>query len=97
MIIIELKIISLTKNDKYNISPPKNIILKSILANKILKYSPKKINENPEPPYSTLNPETNSDSPSEKSNGVRLSSARKETNNIKNTGNIRTTNQIIFW
>lgn len=33
---------------------------------------------NPVLQYSILNPETNSDSPSEKSNGVRLVSAKKE-------------------
>ena len=41
----------------------------------ILTYSAKKINANLTPLYSTLNPETNSDSPSEKSNGDRLVSA----------------------
>jgi len=34
-----------------------------------------------------LNPETNSDSPSAKSNGVRLVSASIEASHIKNTGN----------
>ena len=38
-----------------------------------------KIKANPPEPYSILNPDTNSDSPSEKSNGVRLVSAIQET------------------
>lgn len=38
----------------------------------IIKFSPKKIKENSNPPYSTLKPDTNSDSPSDKSNGDRL-------------------------
>ena len=37
-----------------------------------------KIRANPAAPYSILNPETSSDSPSAKSNGVRLVSARQE-------------------
>ena len=37
-------------------------------------------------PYSILKPDTNSDSPSEKSNGVRLSSAIEETLHKKNKG-----------
>jgi hypothetical protein len=46
----------------------------------ILAYSAMKITANPTPPYSILNPETSSDSPSAKSNGVRLVSARHEIN-----------------
>ena len=52
------------------------------LIKKILQYSAKNIKANPPPPYSTLKPETNSDSPSEKSNGVRLVSASLETAQI---------------
>lgn len=49
-----------------------DIILKII----ILKYSAKKMKANHPPIYSTLNPETNSDSPSAKSKGLRLVSAK---------------------
>jgi len=48
------------------------------LKNKIMEYSAIKIKVNPRPPYSILNPDTNSDSPSEKSKGVRLVSATHE-------------------
>lgn len=48
-------------------------------------YSPIKINEKNPPPYSVLNPETNSDSPSEKSKGDRLHSAKHEITQQKNT------------
>ncbi|RWS00124.1 hypothetical protein B4U79_14369, partial [Dinothrombium tinctorium] len=41
-----------------------------ILHNKPNNDKPKKINANPPPPYSTLNPETSSDSPSAKSKGA---------------------------
>jgi hypothetical protein len=37
--------------------------------------------------YSTLYPETNSDSPSVKSNGALFVSAKAETTNITNAGN----------
>jgi len=40
-------------------------------------------------PYSILNPETNSDSPSAKSKGARLVSATQVTNQIKETGSIK--------
>jgi len=50
--------------------------------NKIIAYSLKKINTKPVDPYSILNPDTNSDSPSEKSKGVRFVSAKSITNHI---------------
>lgn len=59
------------------------------LKNEILPYSAIKISANPIPPYSTLNPETSSDSPSEKSNGVRFVSARQEINQIPAKGRIK--------
>lgn len=46
----------------------------------ILMYSLKKIKEKKPPLYSVLNPETSSDSPSAKSNGERLDSAKIEHN-----------------
>jgi len=50
--------------------------------NKILPYSAMKITANPTLPYSILNPDTNSDSPSAKSKGVRLVSAKQEISQI---------------
>lgn len=52
----------------------------------ILAYSAIKIKANPNLPYSILNPETNSDSPSAKSKGVRLVSARHEISHIPTIG-----------
>lgn len=52
------------------------IITVIILINKILEYSARKRNINDFLLYSMLNPETSSDSPSEKSKGVRLVSAK---------------------
>ncbi|WP_241521301.1 MULTISPECIES: hypothetical protein [Gammaproteobacteria] len=62
----------------------KNIIVEIILKISILKYSDRKIKANHPPIYSTLKPETNSDSPSAKSNGLRLVSAKQEDNHIIN-------------
>jgi len=52
----------------------------------ILAYSAIKIKANPKLPYSILNPDTNSDSPSAKSKGVRLVSARQEISHIPTIG-----------
>ena len=54
---------------------------------KILAYSAIKIKANPSLPYSMLNPDTNSDSPSAKSKGVRFVSAKQEINQIPTIGN----------
>jgi len=64
----------------------KKINLKKNLINKILPYSAIKIIANPNLPYSILNPETSSDSPSAKSKGVRLVSARQEINQTPTKG-----------
>lgn len=68
------------KNISLKISAPKKIKLNNILIKRILEYSAKKINANPPLLYSTLKPETSSDSPSAKSKGVRLVSANEVQN-----------------
>ena len=79
---------------------PVNSVTVSNLINRILVYSAIKINANIPALYSTLNPDTNSDSPSAKSNGVRLVSAKFVINHIINSGkiiiNIQVHRDIIF-
>jgi len=65
---------------------PKKIIQNNKLIKRILAYSAKKIKAKPPPPHSTLNPKTSSDSPSAKSKGVRLVSAKQEINQINDKG-----------
>ena len=63
----------------------------------ILAYSLKKIRTKPTEEYSILNPETSSDSPSAKSNGVRLVSAKSSTIQIiKAKGVIRQTHNLVL-
>ena len=96
------------KNNTFNINlkslsnknidlPPKKSKAENNLITRMLAYSAKKIKANPAAPYSILNPETNSDSPSAKSKGARLVSATQVTNHIKETGNIIKANQINSW
>jgi len=59
-------------------------------------YSAKKKSAKVIAEYSTLNPETNSDSPSDKSNGALFVSAKEEIKNIIKAGNKGNTNQISF-
>jgi hypothetical protein len=66
---------------------PKNINTIKILIKIILVYSAMKIKANPPLLYSILKPDTSSDSPSAKSNGVRLVSASLDTYHIATNGN----------
>lgn len=65
---------------------PKKKTAVSILIKMILVYSAIKIKVKVPPLYSVLNPETNSDSPSAKSKGVRLVSAKVVANQVKKEG-----------
>ena len=73
------------------------ITTKSMDINKILVYSANMIIANPPLLYSVLNPETNSDSASAKSKGVRLVSAKHETNHTIATRGITKMNQQPRW
>ena len=69
------------------IEPVYRVTVRSLI-NRIFMYSAIKIRANMPALYSTLNPDTSSDSPSAKSKGVRLVSARFVINHIKNSGMI---------
>ena len=56
-----------------------------------------KIKANPPPPYSTLNPETSSDSPSAKSKGIWIVSAKQEINQINDKGREKKINHEWTW
>lgn len=60
----------------------------------ILAYSARKNRANGPPAYSTLNPDTSSDSPSVKSKGARLVSANVEINHIIAKGHEGIINQV---
>lgn len=60
----------------------------------ILAYSARKNSANGPAAYSTLKPETSSDSPSVKSKGARLVSANVEMNHIIARGQVGKINQI---
>jgi len=74
------------KKLKKNNHPPKNRSMVNKLIKIIEQYSAKKNSANPMLEYSTLKPDTNSDSASGKSNGARLVSANIDIKNINNKG-----------
>lgn len=75
----------------------KNNITLIILRIIILIYSAKKIKANHPPIYSTLKPDTNSDSPSAKSKGLRLVSARQVIIHIANKIKLPQKKDRICW
>lgn len=73
---------------------PKNRITVRAFIMIMLAYSAKKNMAKGPAAYSTLKPDTNSDSPSVKSNGARLVSAKVEINHISIRGQVGTTNHM---
>lgn len=65
---------------------PKNSVAESVFIRRMFAYSARKNSANGPPAYSTLKPETSSDSPSVKSKGARLVSASVEINHIAARG-----------
>jgi hypothetical protein len=76
--------------------PPRNNI--DIIVDIIImcEYSAKKNSANVIAEYSVLYPDTNSDSPSVKSNGALFVSANADTTNITNAGSCGSTYHISF-
>jgi hypothetical protein len=70
---------------RMRVAPPKKTLVNKLII-RILAYSAMKIKANRPLLYSMLNPETNSDSPSARSNGERFVSAKLVINHIINTG-----------
>lgn len=64
---------------------------------RILAYSARKNRAKGPPAYSTLNPETSSDSPSVKSKGARLVSARVEMYHMAASGQAGRISQTLSW
>lgn len=87
-------ILGLDKNTKF--LPLRNNILIILAMSNMLMYSARNSNVNNIAEYSTLNPDTNSDSLSVKSNGVRLVSAILLIVNIINIGSNGNIYHILF-
>ena len=76
---------------------PRKSVADRVFISRMLAYSARKKRAKGPPAYSTLNPETSSDSPSVKSNGARLVSARVEIYHIAARGQAGRTSQIASW
>lgn len=74
---------------------PRNRIVERVFMSKILAYSARKNRANGPPAYSTLKPETSSDSPSVRSKGARLVSASVEIYHIAARGQAGEISQMV--
>jgi len=81
------------ENKREGPPPPKNKTVERTFMKIMLEYSARKKRANGPPAYSTLNPDTSSDSPSVRSKGVRFVSARVDTYQINAIGVHVRTNQ----
>lgn len=76
---------------------PRKSTAERVFISRMLAYSAKKNSAKGPPAYSTLNPETSSDSPSVRSKGDRLVSASVEIYHIAAKGQAGTNNQMLSW
>lgn len=76
---------------------PRNRRADRVFMRRMLAYSAKKNRAKGPPAYSTLNPETSSDSPSVRSNGARFVSARVEMYHIAAIGQAGKSSQMFSW
>lgn len=68
-----------------------------VFIRRIFEYSARKNRAKGPPAYSTLKPDTNSDSPSVRSNGARFVSASVETYHIVAIGQIGSRSHVVSW
>lgn len=76
---------------------PRKSTAERVFIRRMLAYSAKKNSAKGPPAYSTLKPETNSDSPSVRSKGDRLVSASVEIYHIAAKGQAGINSQMLSW
>lgn len=76
---------------------PRNKMAVRVFIMRMLAYSAMKKRAKGPPAYSTLKPDTSSDSPSVRSNGARFVSANVEINHIIAKGHDERSNHVCSW
>lgn len=92
-----IKLIEYSSGEFILCSGPKKIMVVRAFIRIIFVYSAMKNSANGPAAYSTLNPDTSSDSPSVRSNGARFVSARVEMNHIMAIGQVGMISHICSW
>lgn len=86
MVVLSIRLTVVIWGNRIVREEPINRVAERVFINRMFAYSARKNRANGPPAYSTLNPDTNSDSPSVRSNGARLVSASVEINHIAARG-----------
>lgn len=76
---------------------PRKRVAERVFISKMLAYSARKKRAKGPPAYSTLNPETSSDSPSVRSKGARFVSARVEMYHMAARGQAGRISHTLSW
>lgn len=76
---------------------PRKRVAERVFIRRMFEYSARKNRANGPPAYSTLKPETSSDSPSVRSKGARLVSARVEMYHMAARGQVGRISQTLSW
>ena len=76
---------------------PRNNVVERVFISRMFAYSARKNRAKGPPAYSTLKPDTSSDSPSVRSKGARFVSARVEMYHIAARGQAGITSQVASW
>lgn len=76
---------------------PRNSTADKVFIKRMLPYSARKNKAKGPPAYSTLNPDTSSDSPSVRSKGARFVSARVEIYHIAAKGQAGSRSHVVSW
>lgn len=92
-----IKLVAVSSGNVGKWVAPRNRMADRVFIRRMLAYSARKNRAKGPPAYSTLNPETSSDSPSVRSKGARLVSARVEMYHIAARGQAGKINQTASW
>ena len=92
-----IRLIEVSSGVECDREAPRNSVAESVFMRRMLAYSARKNNAKGPPAYSTLKPETSSDSPSVRSNGARLVSASVEMYHIAASGQAGRISHVLSW
>lgn len=92
-----IKLIEVSSGMVCDREAPRKSVAESVFMRRILAYSARKNSAKGPPAYSTLKPDTSSDSPSVRSKGARLVSANVEMNHIAARGQAGRMSHVLSW
>lgn len=96
-VVLIMRLVVVSSGERWEMEAPKKSVADNVFIKRMLVYSARENKAKGPPAYSTLKPETSSDSPSVRSKGVRLVSARVEMYHIAAKGQAGRMSQVLSW